>query len=249
MNIQIVEDIITYQGIDYNIGSPEAFKIISDLWLRSGWDVKYVYSFTWLGRPIIQLPEDMIRIQELLFNLKPDIIIETGVAHGGSIIFYATICKAIEKGRVIGIDIDIREHNRACIENHILYPFITLIEGDSVDERTVDQVKSLINPESRVIVILDSKHSYQHVYKELKYYSGMVSVGSYIIVTDGIMEKLTGAPRTSIDWEYNNPKKAAEDFVKYNDDFLIEEPGFAFNEGLNNERVTYWPSAYIKRIR
>ena len=121
----------------YGIGTPEAFSAISRAWLRSGWDNKYVYSFTWLGRPIIQLPDDMFRIQELIFSLKPDLIIETGVAHGGGLIFYAGLCKLMDKGRVIGIDVEIRPHNKSAIEAHPLFPLITLIEGSSIDPEVV----------------------------------------------------------------------------------------------------------------
>src|SRR5665213_1784767 len=108
-------------SVEYGIGSPEAFRIISQAWLRSGWDAKYVYSFTWLGRPIIQLPEDLIRIQELIFTLQPDLIVETGVAHGGSLIFYASLCQAMGKGRVVGVDREIRPQNRKAIETHVLF--------------------------------------------------------------------------------------------------------------------------------
>jgi cephalosporin hydroxylase len=236
-------------GKEYSIGSPEAFKIISDAWLRSGWDAKYVYSFEWMGRPIIQLPEDMVRTQEVIFNLKPDVIIETGVAHGGSLIFYASLCKTIEKGRVIGIDIEIRPHNRKAIEEHFLFPYITLIEGSSTDSAVVEQVKKQVKPQETVMVLLDSNHTYDHVLNELRAYSKMVSVGSYIVATDGIMEYVVGAPRTNPDWITNNPKKAAEQFVKENSNFVIEEPSFPFNEGEIKERVTYWPSAFIKRIK
>ena len=233
---------------EWPIGSPEAFEIISDVWLRSGWDAKYVYSFAWLGRPVIQLPEDMIRIQEVMFDIKPDVIIETGVAHGGSLIYYASLCKAMEKGRVVGIDIEIRPHNRKAIEDHFLFPYITLIEGSSVDRSTVDQVSRLVKPGETVLILLDSNHSYAHVLAELIAYAPLVSVGSYIVATDGIMEYVVGAPRTQPDWITNNPKKAAEDFVKQNKNFVIEEPKFPFNEGVIEKRVTYWPSAYIKRI-
>jgi cephalosporin hydroxylase len=234
---------------EFPIGSPEAFKIISDLWLRSGWDTKYVYSFAWMGRPVIQLPEDMLRIQEVIFDIQPDVIIETGVAHGGSLIYYASLCKAMEKGRVIGIDIEIRQHNRKAIEDHFLFPYIELIEESSTDADIIRQVQGRIQPGEKVLVLLDSNHSYDHVYRELELYSQMVTVGSYIVATDGIMEYLVGAPRSADDWATNNPKKAAEDFVASHPDYIIEEPAFPFNEGAIRERVTYWPSAYIKRIR
>src|SRR4030042_1568933 len=116
----------------YDIGSPEAFYILSKIWLRSGWDVKHIYTFTWLGRPIIQLPEDMFRIQEVIYRIKPDVIIETGIAHGGSFVFYASLCKAIGRGRVISIDIEIRPHNRKAIEEHELFEYATLVEGNSI---------------------------------------------------------------------------------------------------------------------
>lgn len=232
---------------EYNIGSREAFSILSRLWLRSGWDNKYVYSFTWLGRPIIQLPEDMIRIQEVIYAQQPDVIVETGVAHGGSLIFYASLCKAMEKGRVIGIDIEIRPHNRAAIEAHALAPFIRLIEGSSIDPSVVQQVAKQIRPGERTIVLLDSCHTKEHVLAELNAYAPMISVGSYIVAMDGIMQDVAGAPRTAPDWKWNNPRQAALDFVAANPEFIIEEPPFLFNEGTVAERVTYWPGAWLRR--
>jgi cephalosporin hydroxylase len=233
---------------DYQLDTPEAFKIISDIWLRAGWDNKYVYSFTWLGRPIIQLPEDMIRLQELIHTVRPDVIVETGVAHGGGLIYYASLCKAMDHGRVIGIDIEIRPHNRQAIEAHRLFPLITLIEGSSVEPSVVEQVKSQITPDENAIVFLDSCHEKEHVLAELRAYSSLVKPGSYLVAMDGIMEQLTGAPRSAPDWAWNNPRQAALEFVAENNDFVIEEPRFAFNEGNVTERVTYWPSAFIKRL-
>ena len=232
----------------HRLDTAEAFNIISDIWLRAGWDNKYVYSFTWLGRPIIQLPEDMFRLQELIHSVRPDVIVETGVAHGGSLVFYASLCKAIGHGRVIGIDIEIRPHNRAAIESHTLSSFITLIEGSSIDPTIVERVRSHIQPGERVMVLLDSCHSKDHVLTELSAYSKLVSPGSYIVPMDGIMEKVVGGPRTEPDWTWNNPRQAALEFVRANPEFVIEEPAFAFNEGNVSERVTYWPSAFIKRI-
>ena len=202
------------------------------------------------GRPIIQLPEDMVRTQEVIFDIKPDVIIETGIAHGGSLIFYASLCKTMEKGRIIGIDIEVREHNKKAIEEHFLYPYITMIEGSSIDQDIVNQVRAqLTDNDETVMVLLDSNHSYDHVLNELRMYSEMVSVGSYIVATDGIMENVVGAPRTNPDWGTNNPKKALEQFVKENDNFIINEPTFPFNEGIITQRVTYWPSAFLKRIK
>jgi cephalosporin hydroxylase len=233
---------------EYGIGTPEAFSILSKLWLRSGWDTKYVYSFTWLGRPIIQLPEDLMRLQEVIYRVKPDVIVETGVAHGGSLIFYASLCKAMAKGRVVGIDVDIRPHNRQEIESHELYSFITLIEGDSSDPSIVELVKAQVKAGETAIVLLDSNHSKAHVLAELDAYASLVTPGSYIVAMDGIMEEVVGAPRTHPDWSWNNPRQAALEFVGAHPEFAIEEPAFLFNESDIAERVTYWPSAFLKRV-
>ncbi len=235
--------------------SPEGFKLISDLWVKVGWDQKYLYSFTWLGRPIIQIPDDMLRIQEVIYNLKPDIIIETGIAHGGSLILSASLCKCVGRGKVIGIDIEIRAQNRKSIEEHELFEYITLIEGNSISLDTFKIVSSYVKSSDNVIVILDSCHSYSHVLSELKLYSNLVSIGSYIVVTDGSQEYLNQTPRAKMqyqnasNWGQDNPKKAAEDFVNDNKNFIIEEPSFLFNEGNIDFRVTHWPSAFVKKIK
>lgn len=249
INIDIENGIVTENGQSYPMESAEAFEIVSRAWLRAGWDVKYVYGFTWMGRPIIQLPEDMIRLQELIYRIQPDVIIETGVAHGGSLIFYASLCKAMDKGRVIGVDIEIRPHNRKAIEEHELFSYITLIEGDSAAVDIVNEVKSYIKPDDVVLVTLDSNHSKAHVTKELEAYSPLVSVGSYIVAMDGIMELVAGGPRTEEDWKENNPRQAALEFTSKHQNFIIEEPPFLFNESIIRKYVTYFPDAFIKRLR
>lgn len=233
----------------HDMASPEAFSAVSRAWLRCGWDAKYVYSFSWLGRPMIQLPEDMIRLQEVIYRVRPDVIVETGIAHGGSLIFHASLCRAIGKGRVVGVDIEIRPHNREAICNHELYEYITMIEGSSIDPAVVGQVHEQIRPGETVLVILDSNHSKAHVAGELKAYSPLVSVGSYIVACDGIMGEVKGAPRSAEDWDWNNPTEAVKEFAAQNADFVVEEPAFPFNEGVVTERVTYWPNAYLKRVR
>jgi cephalosporin hydroxylase len=235
--------------ISYGMDTPEAFALISKAWLRCGWDNKYVYSFTWMGRPIIQLPDDLIRLQEVIYALKPDLIIETGVAHGGSLIFSASLCKAMGHGRVVGIDIEIRPHNRKAIEAHELFPLITLIEGSSIAPGVIETVKSLVKPDESVLVLLDSCHTRSHVLGELNAYAPLVTKDSYIVAMDGIMEDMAGAPRAQEDWSWNNPRSAALEFVQHNSDFIIEEPAIGFNEGNVRERVTYWPSGFIKRIK
>jgi cephalosporin hydroxylase len=246
--------IIQEDGPDIALYSPKGFKIISDLWIKVGWDQKYLYGFTWMGRPIIQNPEDMIRVQEVIYSIKPDFIIETGIAHGGSLIYYASLLYAMGHGRVLGVDIDIRWHNRKAIEKHELLPLIDIIEGSSTDVSIINQVEDIIGTDKKIIVILDSAHDYKHVLTEIRLYSKFVSKGSYIVVTDGSQEYLDETPRAKRDytgyvdtWHENNPKKAAEDFVSDNPQFQIIEPDFPFNEGNIDFRVTHWPSAFIRK--
>lgn len=235
--------------------SPEGFKFISDLYVKVGWDQKQLYSYSWLGRPIIQIPDDAFRIQEVIYSLKPDFVIETGVAHGGSLIFYASILKAMGHGKVVGIDIEIRPHNREAIDSHELSSMITLLEGSSTSEKMVEQVKKVVGDAKKTLIILDSCHDYEHVKKELELYAPLVSMGSYIIATDGSQEFMRDVPRASRDypskykgWDLNNPRKAALDFTSENKKFVVEEPAFPFNEGYIKDRVTHWPDAYIKRV-
>ena len=242
----IVQD--TGQPQTLPLYSKEAFEIISRQWVRVGWNQKYQYTFSWMGRPVIQLPEDMLRMQEVIFSTQPDVIIETGVAHGGSLIFYSSLCKAMEQGRVIGIDIEIRPHNRQAIEAHPLNDRITLIEGSSTAPDIVAQVKALVQPGEKVLVILDSNHSYAHVMAELQAYACMVTPGSYIVSTDGIMGDLADVPRGAPGWVTDNPTCAARDFAAQHPEFQIEQPGWPFNESELDQNITHWPGAWLKRL-
>ena len=240
--------VVEADGKQYPLDHPEAFRLLSQAWLRSGWDKKYVYGFSWLGRPIIQLPEDLLALQELIFNAKPDVIVETGVAHGGSLVFFASLCKAMNHGRVIGVDIDIRPHNRKAIEEHFLHESISLIEGSSIDVKTIQSVQQLIKDHEKVLVILDSNHSKDHVLEELRQYSRLISPGGYIVACDGIMQDLVGAPRSSDDWDWNNPVSAINQFLNENPSFIQSEAPRDFNEGSVLQRVTYWPQGYLQRV-
>lgn len=240
--------VIRHDGRELTLSDPEAFELISQAWLRSGWDTKYVYGFSWLGRPVIQLPEDMMRIQELIYALQPNVIVETGVAHGGSLVFYAGLCAAMGKGRVIGIDIDIRPHNREAIEAHRLSPMVSLVEGSSIAPEVVSRVKDQIGAAETVLVLLDSNHSRDHVAAELEAYGPLVSPGSYIVACDGIMKQVTGAPRTNPDWTWNNPLSAIKAFLEDHPEFEAHEPEWPFNEGSVCQRVTYWPKAYLRKL-
>lgn len=227
--------------------SKEAFELISHQWLKVGWNQKYPYTFSWMGRPIIQLPEDMVRTQEVIYRVKPDVIIETGVAHGGSLIYYASLCKVLGKGRVIGIDIEIRPHNRKAIEAHDLAGYITLVEGSSTAPEIVHQVKDLLKAGETVMVILDSNHTKQHVADELNAYHDIVTPGSYIVATDGSMKDLYDVPRGSPDWKWNHPTAAAAEFAHLHPEFILEQPNWPFNESDLTENITHWPGAWLLR--
>ena len=224
-----------------------AFGIISRQRVKLGWDQRFSYTFSWLGRPIIQLPEDMVRAQEILFQVKPDVIIETGVAHGGSLVYYASLCKIIGKGRVIGVDITIREQNRKAIESHFLSPLITLIEGDSTAPATVKRVQDLVKPGETVLVLLDSCHTRDHVRKELEAYQALVSPGSFIVATDGIMRDLHDVPKGQADWVNDHPAQAAQDFLRTHPEFEAIKPEPPFNESSLTTEITHWPDAWLRR--
>lgn len=227
--------------------SQDGFQALADLWLKVGWNQKYSYAFTWFGRPLIQLPEDVIRMQEAIFALKPDVIVETGVAHGGSAIFMASLCEALGRGRVISIDIEIRAHNRQAIESDPLAHRITLIEGDSAGPDTVAQVRELCKPGERVMVILDSDHSYDHVMRELEAYAPLVSPGSLLVATDGVMEDLADTPLGEAEWAQDNPARAARDFAAARSDFTLESPPRPFDESAGTVVHTYYNSAWLRR--
>jgi cephalosporin hydroxylase len=241
----LTEDGATVRTLD--LYGPEAFTALSRHWLRVAWSQKHSYTFSWLGRPMVQLPEDVLRLQETIYQLQPDVIVETGVAHGGSLMFYASLCQLIGKGRVIGIDIEIRPHNRAAIEAHPLKPLITLLEGSSTAPRILEQVKAMIRPGERVMVLLDSNHSYEHVSEELRLYAELVTPGSYLVVQDGIMHDLWDVPGGRPEWIHDNPARAAEDFVAARADFSVGPPPWAFNESALRAGLTQWPSGWLER--
>jgi cephalosporin hydroxylase len=206
---------------------------------------QYSYNFTWMGRPIIQYPQDMVAMQELIWEVQPDLIIETGIAHGGSIIYYASILELIGHGQVLGIDIDIRQHNRLEIERHPMFRRIKMIEGSSIDLGVVEKVKRLVEGKKKVIVCLDSNHTHDHVLEELEFYAPMVSVGSYVVVFDTIVEHLPeGYFSQKRPWGIrNNPKTSVEEFVK-------THPEFEVCSDIDNKLlISVAPGGYLKRTR
>lgn len=206
---------------------------------------KYSYNFDWLGRPIIQHPEDMVAMQEIIWKVKPDLIIETGIAHGGSLIFYASMLELIGgDGEVLGIDIDIREHNRVEIEKHPMYKRITMLQGSSIDDEIIEQIKRIVEDKKRVIVCLDSLHTHEHVLKELEVYSPFVTKGGYLVVFDTIIEDMPKGFFPDRPWDKgNNPKTAVWEFLKINDRFEIDK------DIDNKLLITVAPNGYLKCIK
>lgn len=251
LHIDFQREIVTIiddgQNSEVQFDDEKAFFALSQAWLRLGWDLKYVYAFSWFGRPVIQLPEDLIRIQEVIYQVQPDVIVETGVAHGGSLVFYASLFEAMGRGKVIGVDVEIRSHNRAAIDEHPLAHRITLIEGSSTEGHVVDEVYSHVRDAQNVMVVLDSNHTKNHVLAEMAAYSPLVTSGSYLVVCDGIAKYVAGAPRTSEDWSWNNPIAAIDEFLMISPDFEEHEPVWPFNESEVSKRVTYWPRGYLRK--
>ena len=248
--IDTEERTLTADGRRLDLYGKEAFELISDLWLKTSWNQKYSYTFTWLGRPIIQHPEDLVRLQEAIVTLRPDVIIETGVAHGGSLIFYASLFKAMgHEGRVVGIDIEVRPQNRRAVEDHELASYITLIEGDSAAPETVERARARVRPDDKVMVILDSNHTKDHVARELEAYASLVSPDSYIVATDGIMGFVHDTPRGTPEWISDNPSQAATEFAARHPNFVLEEPKWQFNESELDRTITAWPDAWLKRVK
>lgn len=227
--------------------SAEALEILTRWWVKAGWAARDSYQFTWTGRPIIQLPHDIVRYQEVVWRLRPDVIVETGVAHGGSLALSASLCKLMGKGRVIGIDVEIRPHNRRALESHPLRELITLIEGSSIDPAVAASVRGQIRAGEAALVVLDSDHSKAHVAAELETYCGLVTPGSYLVVADGFMRDLADAPGGSPDWQWNNPWEAVGEFLRSHPEFTCEEPAPLFDESRGGSRPTYYPGGYLKR--
>jgi cephalosporin hydroxylase len=206
---------------------------------------QYSYNFSWMGRPIIQYPQDMIAMQEIIWDIKPDLIIETGIAHGGSLIYYASLLELIGKGEVLGIDIDIRKHNKAEIEKHPMFKRITMIEGSSIENSTVEQVKKFAQHKEKIIVCLDSNHTHEHVLKELELYAPFVSLNSYVVVFDTIIEDLPeGYFYQKRPWGVsNNPRTAVDEFLKLHDEFVVDET-------IDNKLlISVTPHGYLKRVK
>jgi cephalosporin hydroxylase len=228
----------------------EAFEALSLEWVRVGYSLAYYHTFTWFGLPILQLPEDLVRMQEVIYHLKPQVIIETGIFHGGSMVFYASLLEALGgEGRVIGIDLEILPSVREKIAAHPLSKRITLLEGSSTDLAIVEQVKRLVGLAAPVLVVLDSDHSKQHVAAELELYASVVTPGSYMVATDGYMKDIWDVPRALPEWKMDNPYEAAREFAPRHPEFLHAPPTWVHREGELTENITYFPGGWFQRLK
>jgi cephalosporin hydroxylase len=232
-----------------SIALNDRLKSSAHAFMKASVDPKYSYNFSWLGRPIIQYPQDMVAMQELLWEVKPDLIIETGIAHGGSLIFYASILELIatctgHEGEVLGIDIDIRPHNRKAIEEHPMFKRISMIQGSSIAPEIVAQVVERANGHKRIMVCLDSNHTHNHALEELEAYAPLTSVGSYCVVFDTLIEDMGEGAYPERPWGVgNNPKTAVWQYLKTHSEFEI-------NKSIDNKLlISVAPDGYLKRVK
>jgi cephalosporin hydroxylase len=212
-------------------------------WINATAPFRYTYNFEWLGRPIIQFPQDMVAMQEIIWRVRPDVVVETGVAHGGSLVFYASLLELLGgSGIVVGIDVEVRPHNRDAIEQHPLARRIRLVEGSSTDDSTLAQVRSLIPAGARVLVALDSNHTHQHVLRELQLYSPLVTPGSYLVVFDTIVEDMPEDSFPDRPWgRGDNPATAVREFLASAPDFSVDR------EVEDKLLITVAPGGYLRR--
>lgn len=218
--------------------------------MKSSLGPQYSYNFTWLGRPIIQYPQDMVAMQEIIWTVQPDLIIETGIAHGGSLIFSASMlelnaaCGGPANAKVVGIDIDIRAHNRAAIEAHPMSRRIAMIQGSSIAPEVIAEVNSHTAGRQRVLVCLDSNHTHDHVLAELDAYAELTSVGSYCVVFDTVVEDTAECCPSDRPWgKGNNPKTAVWEFLKTHPEFEID------HQMDNKLLISVAPNGYLKKVR
>ncbi len=219
-------------------------------WFAGANERRYSYNFKWMGRPIIQYPQDIVAVQELIWDIKPDLIVETGVAHGGSAVFFSSLLElnALSGGpkdaEVWCIEIDLRAHNREAILAHPMYPRLRIFDGSSLDEKIAQEVSKKALQCQRVMVVLDSNHTHEHVLGELNLYASLVSVGSYCVVFDTVIEDLEGVEFVDRPWgKGNNPKTAVAEFLKTNSDFMVDQ-------AIDNKLlISVAPGGYLKRVK
>lgn len=217
---------------------------VTQEWFRRSFQKEYSYHFTWLGLPIIQYPQDIVAVQEIIWRTRPDAIVETGIARGGSLIFNASMLELLGgDGFVVGVDIDIRAHNKEAIESHPLARRIKMIEGSSVDREIFDSVRSLVQDRKRILVLLDSNHTHDHVLKELRLYSDLVKSGSYLVVFDTVIEELPN------DFFPNRPWGRGDNALTAVRQFLTENNRFEADDGIDGKLlISVAPGGYLRCV-
>lgn len=240
---EVQENIVTNGK---NIG----LKTSADALMKASLTTKYSYNFSWLGRPIIQYPQDIVAVQELIWSIQPDLIIETGIAHGGSLILSASLlelnaaCGGSQDAEVLGVDIDIRAHNKKAIEAHPMFKRISMIQGSSIAPDIIAQVKAKAAGKQRVLVMLDSNHTHEHVLAELEAYAPLTSVGSYCLVFDTIVEDMPAEMFPDRPWgPGDNPKTAVWEYLKTHPEFEIDK------QMDHKLLISVAPDGYLKRVR
>lgn len=221
--------------------SAEGLAALSELWLKAAAEHKVMYEPSWMGIPVIQLATDMVAMQELLWRVRPDVVIECGVAHGGSLVMYASMMELVGKGKAIGIDVEIRKYNRVAIENHPMARRIDLIEADSTSPELVDKLKARLRGTRTVLVVLDSNHSTQHVLREMDAYHTLVTPGSYLVVMDGSQAHVWDIPRGKPEWKNDNPLAAIRQWLPRHPDFRVD-PHFT------RMAITASPEGFLRRL-
>ena len=230
------------ESVDVDLYSPRGLELMAALWLKASVEHRLMYEHTWLGVPIIQLPGDIVAMQEIVWRLRPDFIVECGFAHGGSAVLYASICELLGKGTVIGVDVEVRTYNRVAIQSHPLAHRIRIIEASSIEPSTAVRVAEMVNGAGTVMVILDSNHTRAHVERELALYHRLVTPGSYLVVMDGAQAHVWDTPRGKAEWREDNPLAAIAAFAGTHPEF-VDDPYWT------RAQVTSSPRGFLRRRR
>jgi len=238
MSYKLVDD----SGEEVDIYGREGLEALATLWIKTSAHNRIMYEPTWMGIPIIQYPGDILMMQELIWKVRPEVIVETGLAHGGTAVFYASILELLGRGKVISVEVEIRQYNRVAILGHPMAHRVEMIEGSSIADTSLAEVKRRVGDGQKVLVTLDSNHSYDHVRRELELYAPLVSEGSYLVAMDGAQELVADMPRGKSEWREDNPLRAIHDFLK-------DHPDWEIDPHYNRLLVTSNPDGFLRRKR
>lgn len=233
--------------VEHSLFAPEAFSILAGEWLRLGWNLQHWATFSWMGRQLLQYPDDVLRLAELIWRLRPDVIVETGVYEGGSTLLFSSLCRLTGHGRVISVERELRSEVRDAVLA-ASNGNVTLVEGDSGSVEIAARVLGGIASGDRVLVFLDSDHTSAHVARELRLYGPLVSAGSYLIVADSNLADLATTPNGDPHWAHDHPGAAVNDFLKEHPEFVRACPRPLFPQAFDFSRVGYFPTSWLERL-